>query len=182
MAWIRRLVLFLSLVPVYFVGEGVAAPTSMSFIKDIASAAAIVFAVLGAWIALIYPDAARALQQNKGATGSQTLRAKRLIDGLVQCSVVVTVAIFAPFFVEIFKSDFNGAAIKGLLLTLSYLCGLSVSSALWSSIFIGDISFVDMINAKRRREAMDAPFKGRTRSRASQRFQGEDDKEERGDN
>lgn len=161
--WIKRLFFLASLPPAYCLGTGLPIVDSVSLLKDLATAAAVVFAVLGAWIALIYPDAAKALQTEGSDHTSQTDRAKRLLGGVIQCSVVLTVSIFFPILVKVAKSYFELSIICGLSFCLVYLCSLSVLSALWSSIFVGDTSFVDMVNARKRRDALNLPFADRTR-------------------
>lgn len=104
-------------------GNGISLKVQLGLYKTLREISSIIFAVIGAWIAIIFPGALTKIFK-KGISiedkSKEVLRVKLLIQPMILSTISIIISVFIEFSSPIIKSIKFFTDIKGILLSFSY--------------------------------------------------------------
>ncbi|EAT14769.1 hypothetical protein [Desulfuromonas acetoxidans] len=149
----------------FFFGGNVSFSEQWPLYESLRNTAAIIFGVMGAWIAIIYPKALTNILKSRDTKDNavEAERVKKLIAPMVYStailSIVLLVGLFAPVLKQIQLAKENYVLIRQLSFSM---LGLLTYIQLWSLILTlipCNVAQGEVQKGKAKREALDRKFK-----------------------
>jgi len=90
----------------FFVGKGLSADTQLELYGSLRATSAIVFGIMGAWIAIIYPESLSKIYRSsqRSDAESEVKNIARLLKPMIIAAVIVGAALIAEFSAPVLKS------------------------------------------------------------------------------
>jgi hypothetical protein len=149
-------------------GRGVPIKEQLVVYEGLRSTAAIVFAVMGAWIAILYPGKLATAFGSKSQRDqrAELLQINRLFRPMIYSTVILLIVTAIPFSAVLAKQVINLAAYKEFFRAFSFtIVGILVLMQLWSIILTlipGDNVKGDLTAFKARKDFLERMKPGRS--------------------
>ncbi|HAV5392302.1 TPA: hypothetical protein JI093_12395 [Acinetobacter baumannii] len=150
--------IFLLLIPVFFIyGKNVPFSDQKAILDSLKDTASIIFAILGAWIAVIYPkDLQKIFKQKTDGEKEEELVFEKLIYSLILITTVLIIMIISLPIINLIKNIEYFAqykvSLRRALLVYIYLIALIQAHALFVTLMPNIKILIDMISARNQRE------------------------------
>lgn len=153
--------IFLLIIPVFGIyGKNVPFSDQKDILDSLKDTASIIFAILGAWIAVIYPkDLQKIFKQKSDGEKEDELVFEKLIYSLILITAVLIIMIFSLPIINLIKNiDYfiqYKFILRRVLLVYIYLIALIQAHALFVTLMPNVKILIDMVNARNEREVQE---------------------------
>ncbi|CAH1747470.1 conserved membrane protein of unknown function [Thauera humireducens] len=141
----------------YFLGKSVPFAEQWPLFEALRTTASIIFAVVGAWLAIIYPERLRLSFRGEAGGNGQAVKMGQLLHPAMHSTAILCVVLFVGIAAPLLKQLPELLAHRAVLRGLSY--GLLVSLTLWQ-IWTVVLTLIpaDVVKSVSDREAKRAQF------------------------
>lgn len=153
----------------FFFGGNVSFSEQWPLYESLRNTAAIIFGVMGAWIAIIYPNALANILKSRDtvANATEAARVKKLIAPMIYSTailaIVLLVGLFAPMLKQIQIAKENYVLIRQVSFAM---LGLLTFAQLWTLVLTlvpCNVAQGEIQHSKAKRETLDRKFRPRNK-------------------